>query len=61
MVSERGHHKDVKSEKIFEIGLTTQKILAFWKFNFRYFVTNNRAKWRNIQVVVFLRYALFAT
>ena len=29
MVSERGHHKDVKSEKIFEIGLTTQKILGF--------------------------------
>ena len=29
MVSERGHHKDVKSEKNFEIGLTTQKILGF--------------------------------
>ena len=29
MVSERGHHKNVKSEKIFEIGLTTQKILGF--------------------------------
>jgi len=29
IVSERSHHKDVKSEKIFEIGLTTQKIIAF--------------------------------
>ena len=50
MVSERTHHKDVKSEKIFETCLSTQKIQHFESSVFCHFVTNNSTKWQEIQI-----------
>ena len=45
MVSERSHHKDVKSKNIFEICLSTQKIWHFESSIFHHFVTKNSTKW----------------
>ena len=44
MVSERTHYKDVKSEKIFQIRLSTQKIQRFERSIFCHFVTKNSTK-----------------
>ena len=48
MVSERTHYKDVKSEKIFQIRLSTQKIQRFERSIFRHFVTKNSTKMAEI-------------
>ena len=49
MVSERTHHKDVKSEKFSNTPIHSKDI-AFWKFNFPPFVTKNSTKWQEIQI-----------
>ena len=46
----RSHHKDVKSENIFEICLSIQKIWLFERSIFYHFVTKNNTKWWEIQI-----------
>ena len=50
MVSERTHHKDVKSERIVQICLSTQKIERFECSIFHHFVTKNSTKWQEFQI-----------
>ena len=45
MVSERTHHKDVKSENFFDICLSTQKKWRFESLILRHFVTKNSTRW----------------